>query len=181
MLRAAGARRAGPDAELSFDCRPTVGARFDDGGLRGEMAADARSVTALGPPRLESARASETSSRRWTEGGASMLRAAGARRAGPDAELSFDCRPTVGGVSSRQLPSDVARAVDAAVEVEDLIGSQLVEPASDGGGSPVTSLDEDSRPPCSRAGLRFHPSWRGPASSPASMRSASAMIWMRAS
>ena len=69
MLRAAGARRAGPDAELSFDCRPTVGARFGDGGLRGEMAADARSVTALGPPRLESARASETSSRRWTEGG----------------------------------------------------------------------------------------------------------------
>jgi hypothetical protein len=86
-------RRGGIALRLSFDCRPTpaVGARFDDSGLRGEMAAGARLVTALGPARRESGRASETSSGRWVEGeGVSMLRPV---RAGRD--LTRDSHSTV--------------------------------------------------------------------------------------
>ena len=60
------------DQPLSFDRRST--ARFDDSGLRGEMAVGARSVTALGQRCHGTARASETSSGRGSRGEeASML------------------------------------------------------------------------------------------------------------
>jgi|SRR5664279_4359956 len=66
-----------------------VGARFDDSRLRGEMAAGARSVAALGQRVWSWARASERAadSGQWIEGGeASMLRPAGSgkKRAGRD-------------------------------------------------------------------------------------------------